>query len=246
MITQYRLTVNCNDQLRLPSFWGYRLYAWLLERLPETCSAALHESGGSLITQYLYYDRARNENNWIINLFSDELETILTPVLSKTEEIRLHDIRLQARVSDIQRITSAEQLILSARSEHSNNRYSKLELLTPAAFKQNGKYTVLPEPRLILRSLAAKWTQIFPDYPLDDEDALKALEQGLRITDYKIRTVRYPLKNVKIPGFMGEIIIEAKLSDPLMEIWKLLLCFSNYGGTGIKTALGMGGTVYIK
>ena len=32
--------------------------------------------------------------------------------------------------------------------------------------------------------------------PLDDEDAIAALERGLAITDYALRTTRYPLKNV--------------------------------------------------
>ena len=48
------------------------------------------------------------------------------------------------------------------------------------------------------------------------------------------------MKGTVIPGFQGYIDITPKLSVPLMEIFKLLMIFSNYSGVGIKTSLGMG------
>ena len=39
-----------------------------------------------------------------------------------------------------------------------------------------------------------------PEMPLDDADAVAALERGIRITDYALRSTRYPLKNVRIPA----------------------------------------------
>ena len=67
------------------------------------------------------------------------------------------------------------------------------------------------------------------------------LLEGIRICDYNLHTTRYLLKDNRIPGFIGSLRIDTHLSAPLLEIWKILISFSEYSGIGIKTALGMGG-----
>lgn len=69
------------------------------------------------------------------------------------------------------------------------------------------------------------------------------MQQGLHIVDYNLRTTRYPLKETRIPSFQGSVTVEAHLAPPLLELWNALLSFAPYGGVGIKTTLGMGGTV---
>jgi hypothetical protein len=76
---------------------------------------------------------------------------------------------------------------------------------------------------------------------IDDEDATAMLINGLRISSYRLSSGYYPLKGAKIPGFIGEVTLTARLPSALMELAKPLLYFSRYGGTGIKYALGMGG-----
>ncbi|MBR2895374.1 MAG: hypothetical protein IKC03_06925 [Oscillospiraceae bacterium] len=41
------------------------------------------------------------------------------------------------------------------------------------------------------------------------------------------------------------MVFESRLAQSMQEIWKLLLYTAQYTGVGIKTTLGMGGTVYI-
>ena len=82
---------------------------------------------------------------------------------------------------------------------------------------------------------------MFPGYPLNDEDAFQVLLSGVHIVDYQLRTSRVSLKGVKIPGFVGSCILDAKLPLPLLELWNTLLLFADYSGIGIKTGLGMGG-----
>ena len=76
---------------------------------------------------------------------------------------------------------------------------------------------------------------------MDDEDAAAALERGVRITDYQLRSGRYTLKSARIPGFSGRLTLSSALSAPMQEVWNLLLVFSTLCGIGIKTTLGMGG-----
>ena len=95
---------------------------------------------------------------------------------------------------------------------------------------------------LVLQSLIQHWNSAFPECALTDPDAFQALAQGLRILDYDLRTTRYLLKEARIPAFRGSMTLEARLAPPLLALWNALLTFAPFGGIGIKTTLGMGGT----
>ncbi len=136
---------------------------------------------------------------------------------------------------------SAEELIRAGRS--CSESRAKLIFLSPCAFKQAGRYAIFPQENLLLQSLIAHWNAAFPEYALSDPDALQALQQGLHIVDYNLHTTRYLLKETRIPAFQGNVTIEARLAPPLLELWNALLSFAPYGGIGIKTTLGMGGTM---
>lgn len=166
-----------------------------------------------------------------INAFSSILNNLKSIPL-KSGEIGLELIRKENN--------SAEDLISAARAIESD-RFFSLRFLSPTAFKQSGSYTVLPDKDLILQSLLKKWNCVFPSYPLEDEDAFRLLLEGIRISDYNLRTTRFQLKDNKIPGFVGNMRFDTHLSAPLLDIWKILIAFSECSGIGIKTALGMGG-----
>lgn len=240
MIEQFRFALLTGEEDPLPSFWAYRLYAWLLQQIPSEQGDLLHEQGETPIAQYISWDPASQTNFWTVTLLSDEMAALLGDICSGLEAISLRHGWLGAQLQAVERIESAEALILSARQEPLHTR-SEIRLLTPTAFKQHGRYVIFPEERLVLQSLIGRWNRAFPAFSLADEDALRALEAGLHITDYALRTTRYPLKGVKIPGCYGRFIVEARLSPPLMEIWRLLLSFAPFAGIGIKTTLGMGG-----
>lgn len=106
---------------------------------------------------------------------------------------------------------------------------------------QAGRYAIYPQEFLLLQSLVLHWSTAFPDCQLNDPDALDAILRGLHILDYNLHTVSYPIKNTRIPGFVGSAVVEARLALPLLELWNALLSFAPYGGIGIKTTLGMGG-----
>ena len=131
------------------------------------------------------------------------------------------------------------QLLLAAREELASR--TRLWFRTPCAFKQAGRYAIYPQEFLLLQSLVLHWNTAFPDCQLNDPDALDAILRGLHILDYNLHTVSYPIKNTRIPGFVGSAVVEARLALPLLELWNALLSFAPYGGIGIKTTLGMGG-----
>ena len=102
------------------------------------------------------------------------------------------------------------QLLLAARENPASR--TRLWFRTPCAFKQAGRYAIYPQEFLLLQSLVLHWNTAFPDCQLNDPDALDAILCGLRIRDYSLHTVSYPIKNTCIPGFVGSAVVEARLA----------------------------------
>lgn len=102
------------------------------------------------------------------------------------------------------------QLLLAARENPASR--TRLWFRTPCAFKQAGRYAIYPQEFLLLQSLVLHWNTAFPDCQLNDPDALDAILRGLRILDYNLHTVSYPIKNTCIPGFVGSAVVEARLA----------------------------------
>ena len=175
-----------------------------------------------------------------VNLLCTELETRLSPPLLETNTIDLHGCPISVERQTIRKVPGPEALIFQGREQC--RKRVEIRFLTPTAFKQAGRYAIFPQERLLLQSLLGRWNYLCPDYPLTDEDAISALLEGIHIVDYALRTTRYWMKDTAIPGFCGKIQVEAKLPLPLLELWGALVCLAPYGGIGIKTTLGMGGT----
>ena len=150
-----------------------------------------------------------------------------------------HGASLQMEPLGSHSVENGLQLLLAAREEPASR--TRLWFRTPCAFKQAGRYAIYPQEFLLLQSLVLHWNTAFPDCQLNDPDALDAILRGLHILDYNLHTVSYPIKNTRIPGFVGSAVVEARLALPLLELWNALLSFAPYGGIGIKTTLGMGG-----
>lgn len=237
MICRYRFSVA--SSVELSASRAYAFYSCLLSLLPNEFAVQIHEQGETPISQFLYFDRSVNKNIWQISVLGDSAVEAACPVL---DELTSLDLNIgTVYLSRLEKRTfTAEEFILNARLTPVG-RWTTLLVLSPAAFKQSGRYTILPQERLILQSLLNKWNLFFPDYPLDDEDAIKMLEDGMHISDYSLRSGRFPLKDHKIPGFLGSVTVEMRVSAPIMELWNLLVHFAEFSGVGIKTALGMGG-----
>lgn len=239
MIEQLQLSLTPPEGVRIPQAYAYRLYSWLLEQLPSDLGDALHEHGEHPVSHSLHFSPEKQAIVWTINLLNDDLRQNAASVLERTPAIHLHELTLHPQLLSRSQPISAQNLIIAGRN-HSENR-ARLTFISPCAFKQNGRYAIFPQETLILQSLIQHWNNAFPEVAFTDQDAFYALSQGLHITDYDLHTVRYSLKETRIPAFRGSITIEARLDPPLLELWNALLSFAPFGGIGIKTTLGMGG-----
>ena len=240
MMEQLQLALTPPEGVRVPQNYAYRVYGWLMEQLPPNLGDILHEQGEHPIAHSLHFVPEQKTLVWTVNLLNDVLRQAAVPVLEQTQEIRLHDVSLHASLLDHVQCISAPQLVETGRNQQTNR--ARLIFVSPCAFKQNGRYAIFPQETLVLQSLIQHWNAAFPELALTDPDAFHAMAQGLHITDYALHTVRYSLKEARIPAFRGSVTIEARLAPPLLELWNALLAFAPFGGIGMKTTLGMGGT----
>lgn len=238
MITQYILTISDGSGRPRPSFWAYRLYAWLLSQIDGDYAELIHRSGENPLSQYLYRDPSLGRDLWVVTILNDTVTSHFDPVLQTVQEIRLHTGTLHTTLEAVRTCTLTQ--LTNAAQGRARSRRSALRFVTATAFKSGGRYAIFPQKRWLLQSLISRWQIAFPEMPLDDPDAFLLLEDGLHITDYTLHTTRYPLKTVKIPGFLGTITVDSRLAAPMEEVWQLLLSFAPYSGVGIKTTLGMG------
>ncbi|MDW8358818.1 CRISPR-associated endoribonuclease Cas6 [Thermus sp.] len=127
-----------------------------------------------------------------------------------------------------------------------------LAFRTPTVFttsKPGGRtrYTPLPEPRLIFRSLLEKW-QAHSPYPYAPEEAaalLEVLELELELSSFRrLRFFRVQVARGFFPGFTGEV--QVKLHGDCTEAQRtlgILQTYAFYAGVGAKTTYGLGLTV---
>lgn len=240
MIVQYKFKLSYSAETRLPSGSAYRMYAWLLEQIDTEYGEQLHEQGEKPISQYTMFDRTTKNHYWVVNLLTAEIAELIEPILRDAKHVNLHDLTVELSDVTVTRFETTAEFIQYVKNMD-YTAWQTVQFMSPTAFKQNGRYAIMPSEQLFLHSVVQKWNTYCGDFPIDDEDALEMLASGIHITSYRLKSTRYQMKQMFVPGFLGEVRFEARLAPPMQELWKLLLSFAAYSGIGIKTTLGMGG-----
>ena len=73
-----------------------------------------------------------------------------------------------------------------------------------------------------------------------DVELLEEICRQTKITGYRVSSSYYPVHNVRIPGFIGEVRFKCRGNQTLRNYVAMLLHFAEYAGVGIKTSMGMG------
>ena len=239
---RYQFEATIPEGIVAHSSWGYWLYAALNELVPSETAEVWHQQNSMPFSQYFCPERAQGRARWNITVFSKEAEAALLPVLEQRQELFLREpaCSLPLRILEKRAFSSGSSFLDYAAELEDRGRHT-IQFWTPTAFKHNETYQIFPDVHQIVQSLVRRWNQVMPEYPLLDEDALRMLEAQIWIQDYRLQSRRFDLKGHHVPGFTGTIWVRNRLPAPLLEVWKVLLLFGEYGGIGIKTALGMGG-----
>ena len=238
---QYTIILEQITDKKFLSGWSYLFYGVLMRKITDGYAGTLHEQTQTPITQHVVpLDKYRLL--WQINL--------LTPLAVEKMENHIIELtnvyleRYEARFTVLECKCSAvwqeSEFIQQCKEVDAAVNKAVIKIITPLAFKSQTEYVLFPTTELVLKSALAKWNCFNQQFSIDDAAASAALLRGSKIISYHLKSHYYELKGNKIPAFTGEFIIKARLPIPLLEVFKVLLLYTNYSGLGIKTALGMG------
>lgn len=238
MIYQYHIDFHSSRD-QTPWHIAYALYAELMQAAQRADAAAIHEAPGLRpLSQYVEQSQPQ-ALRWTVNLMGEQTADRLDEALHAIDQVKAWGlVELNRKNIQCRQISLTD---LQAQCLGDECRPLQLQLITPCSFRSEGSYVDFPSVRLIIRSLATRWSHCFDQLPLNDEDALRLLCEGIRIGNYHLKSASYRMKDTHIPGFRGELCLIPRLSPPMQQLYKLLMAFAPYSGLGIKTALGMGG-----
>lgn len=142
-------------------------------------------------------------------------------------------------VTDKKIVVVSKEALMDEFYREEGKKHFTIEFLTPTSFKSNGRYIIMPDLRLIYQSLMNKYSA-FSDMDMYDEETLEQLAANSSISQYRLKSLYFPIERVKIPAFKGEITIKVHGSDTMARYIRLLMRFGEYSGVGIKASMGMG------
>lgn len=240
MIKQYTLTLEYDNPQKASVHWGYQFYSMLMEYLPTDVVEQFHEQNLTPISQHIK-PLDSGKLKWIISLLGNDIQKIVNTIENlETLTMKTKGITFIVvdKICNIE--VSDKEFVELAKLENYERNIYKLRFVTPSSFKVDGSYAIFPSPEHIIYSLINRWNSFSETIEIKDEYALKEIIGKTKIISYKLKTATYSMKQQKIQGFIGEVVLQGRLPVPLLEILNLLIEFSTYSGIGIKTALGMG------
>ena len=118
-----------------------------------------------------------------------------------------------------------------------------LKFSTPTAFSQHRTFLPLPVPNLMFRSWLERWNHFAPVY-LGSDELVAYLGEAIALSQHKIQTSLFQLPKGYVNGFTGKVTLQVlSRTEPLLaNVANLLVHYSQFAGTGVKTRLGMGQT----
>lgn len=227
-------------------FMGSIFHGLLMDLLPMETRGWLHTCARRPYSQYLLWNHEEQTLSWTINsLQRIAYESIIEPMLAVGGELELKQKGYSVQVIDknIIRSTCYEELVDYHLGGECTYKIHEINLRTPTTFKHNGMYTLFPDISLLYGNLLNRWNIFSTSELLDDKEMVSELMRYTACTGYRINMYKYPLEKVRIPAFMGKIMLSGKQSIMMQRVLSLLVDYSNFSGIGIKTALGMGGTL---
>ena len=231
---RFRLKTE-SDQFGI--FQSSNMQGILMENIDSGYAEHLHSLSYNPYSQAII---GRDDKEWVIRTLTKEAyDGIILPLKElKSFEIKKKDIYLQVTETELKQ--KKKQELLDEFYTGEAEKYLSFDLQTPTSFKSNGRYVIIPTVRLLFQSLMNKYSASFENMEMFDEDALMEIEDHVEISDYRMKSCFFPMEGTKIPSFMGNIKLRSNGSDTLKRYMKMLLCFGEYSGVGIKSSMGMG------
>jgi len=244
-LAELRLELKVNSDDRIGYLQSSLFQGVLMETISKEYAEVIHQSG---LHPYSQYISAREGLTWVIRTLNDDAyHGIIEPLLSpqfKSFDLKQKELSVEIVSKSISSITY-EDLMKSFNSD-TVDRYIRISFDSPTAFKSDSAYVFMPDIRLIFGSLMRKYSAASSSTDMTDDDTLGYIVDHTSISDFKIRSVRFPMEGTKIPSFMGEITFHFRGTDTMSRYARMLLEFGEYSGIGIKCGIGMGAIRIVK
>ncbi len=179
---------NCQDIDRESAIC---FHGWLMQYVSPSFANQTHRTGNNPFSLYTLMDDI--EISFVLNLLTESAEKEIMPVVL---DDHCKSLALSRTDQGVFKIVSKTVLQLT-QEELSHRFYSegierfhKIQLLTPTAFKTHGHYYFLPDIRLIFQSLMKKYNSVFEGTERINLDLLK-IEHYPRLKG--TRTILYPV-----------------------------------------------------
>ncbi|MBR2216159.1 MAG: CRISPR-associated endoribonuclease Cas6 [Selenomonadaceae bacterium] len=215
------------------------LQGLLMERINPDYAAYLHAAQFHPYSQQLI--KSPEGMVWQINTLNEEAyHEIIEPLAQGSPEFYLR--HQQVKLTVLERKTEILPKRKLVEDFYGKGAHKNLTVIfqTPTAFRQNKRYIILPEVRLLVQNLMMKYAAADGDTAPPDADALTQIIQDTFITRHKLSSRLFPLESTVIPGFVGQATFQVRGTETMARYLRLLLTFGEFSGVGVRTAMGMG------
>lgn len=247
-LCKLEITLACPPEKHIHSSMGSVFHGLLMDIVGSEVTAWLHDENSRPFSQCVYYDKERCVPIWrICTLSEDAYEYVLLPVANAVgKKLLLEHKDWHVELTGICTFfkTRYQDLMDEVFVNEDLPVGGKIDFLTTASFKRDGRYVVIPELYLIFQSLIARWNVFFEEGSISARGLERELEACCYITKYNLHTQSFSVNGSNIYGFCGNMNVRFSGNDMTRRLMQLIMLYADFAGIGIKTALGMGAVNY--
>ena len=216
------------------------LHGVLFEHIQSGYAAFLHDQSMHPYSQFFCV--VEGKPVWIIQTLNEEAyQQIILPLLdARVQDFYIKGLKQSIHITAKKIETKRKKSLLDEFYEKEAKSTLSLEFLSATSFKQNGRYYILPDVRLLFQNLMDRYSSSSERVQMDDDGILEEISNQVFVTRFNIKSVIFPMEQTKIPGFMGRVSLRIQATETLKRYVRLLVEFGEFSGVGIKTAIGMG------
>lgn len=238
MLTKFDIILECEKDFANRNM-GSLFHGALMELLPTDYVEKLHENTLKPFSQHIL--PCEDGIKWTLCGLNDEAAGYInTSLMSGIDTINLKNKDRKFNILSRSMSSISYKSFIDKTYFGEPSDFIKIFFNTPTSFKIDGRYIIYPDIASIYKNLIRKFDAFSTEFSLYDEDTIENLINHSTITSYKLQSTSYSMESIKIPSYTGWITVKISASQQLSNLAKLLLCFGEYSGIGIKTALGMG------
>lgn len=242
MLHSTDITLTFPESVRINGAMGSVLHGALMEQLDKETAARWHSMSLRPYSQVLYWDKKQQSAIWRIGTLTEEAYTKIIGCLQSLSRLTLKHEGYAVKIQQIrtQRETSFAELAANFIQAEQAPKGAEWRSLSVMSFKQNNRYVILPDARLMYQSLLNRWNMFSPDIKLEADDLAGKLAAHCLLKKYDLHSQIFSVEGTAIYGCYGIQQYRFFGYDMIKRLQGLLASFAEFSGVGVKTALGMG------